>query len=290
MKETNKPMRVGRRVTVSCSLEHSRFSCGFTLIELLVVIAIIAILAAMLLPALAAAKARALQTQCISNLKQLGTGMMLYVGDYNDCLPGEASNAAGWQPYDWIYWRTNDLADPLDQIQNSLIVSQLGTARNTAIFRCPADQNNAWRISQGNAGYWYSYSMNGTGKITVNGITADHGMSSSLGNPPFKLGNIRNAANKIMLAEEPATPPGQPGSDGPPTPTSIVIYGTTYTLNSGYKVLDDGRWEAFDDTLQPHNTLTTRHRGKADVTFSDGHVETVTFQFAMNPFNVDALQ
>jgi prepilin-type N-terminal cleavage/methylation domain-containing protein len=78
---------------------------AFTLIELLVVIAIIAILAAILFPVFAQAKEAAKKASHLSNIKQTGTGFILYAGDYDDLMPfGQIKNAAG-------AWTNATLAD-----------------------------------------------------------------------------------------------------------------------------------------------------------------------------------
>jgi prepilin-type N-terminal cleavage/methylation domain-containing protein len=116
---------------------------GLTLIELLVVISIIAILAALLLPALTTAKQQALGTQCLSNLKQLTIGWVIYSGDNRDYLvvngdenyePTILDLAANPQ---WCPGREDELAE----CTNLFIMAGLiyPYVRTPNIYKCPAD-------------------------------------------------------------------------------------------------------------------------------------------------------
>jgi prepilin-type N-terminal cleavage/methylation domain-containing protein len=71
---------------------------GFTLIELLVVIAIIAILAAILFPVFARAREKARQSTCLSNVKQISLGLVMYMQDYDDSLPQTYYYRGGGSP------------------------------------------------------------------------------------------------------------------------------------------------------------------------------------------------
>src|SRR5580692_2956808 len=99
---------------------------AFTLIELLVVIAIIAILAALLLPALSAAKQRAWTTRCTSNLRQIGLGMKMFADDNSENNPESGGD---------IYWGAID-AETGKPSWMEQISSYVG---NTNVYDCPAN-------------------------------------------------------------------------------------------------------------------------------------------------------
>jgi prepilin-type N-terminal cleavage/methylation domain-containing protein/prepilin-type processing-associated H-X9-DG protein len=103
------------------SLAHVPNRRAFTLIELLVVIAIIAILAALLLPALASAKAKAQAIHCASNLKQVVLGELMYAADYKETTPATVNRKSG---YSWVFvlWQNNYFPQPQDTNSTSVLL------------------------------------------------------------------------------------------------------------------------------------------------------------------------
>jgi prepilin-type N-terminal cleavage/methylation domain-containing protein len=133
-------------------LSHKREN-GFTLIELLVVIAIIAILAAILFPVFAQVREKARQTSCLSNLKQLGTGMLMYAADHDGFFPP----VVGRQPretlaYEWswlhhiepylknlgVFIDPSSSARSVDWRQNEDILHSYGYAPSARVSGFPA--------------------------------------------------------------------------------------------------------------------------------------------------------
>jgi prepilin-type N-terminal cleavage/methylation domain-containing protein len=134
---------------------------SFTLIELMVVIGIIAIVAALLLPAFGRAKDRAQITQCLSNLRQVGVAMKIYIDEHSGTFPPEANkpisfvDTPGFEIYDLALGGKDP--DPglwcIAKATNRPLYPYLKTAE---VFRCPADkgQEEGWLAFAGFSGDW----------------------------------------------------------------------------------------------------------------------------------------
>jgi prepilin-type N-terminal cleavage/methylation domain-containing protein/prepilin-type processing-associated H-X9-DG protein len=171
---------------------------GFTLIELLVVIAIIAILAAMLLPALSKAKAKAQATQCLSNNRQLGLVVQMYTGDFMETFPNnDTGGAVGADagPNAWVQGNAQSFTST--PTYQSWISSGLLWNYNKSfpVYQCPSSRAFVHGLGGTTVAQNRSYSIS----VQLNCAKA---RSDSMTHPAKKTANIAKGSDVFVFGEE----------------------------------------------------------------------------------------
>lgn len=186
---------------------------AFTLIELLVVIAIIAILAAILFPVFAQAKEAAKKSACLSNLKQIGLAVQMYLNDYDQLLPDRRDlKAVGYKP--WTGWPTSDPRTGWAvQIYGPYI-------KSNGIWSCPsiaAKMGNVLQVNEAPANYWmwrFDRPDNPVPLDDLWGKSEDQSLSDlqAAGNPQVGYPNSVSDIELIVDPYFPATIPTVPAA------------------------------------------------------------------------------
>jgi len=242
--------------------KHPSRHVGFTLIELLVVIAIIAILAAILFPVFAQAREKARQVTCLSNQKQLGLALNMYVQDYDERLP----NVTWYDSYDAAENWIGSLSWPL-----TLIPYHKSTGRGSFLV-CPSDPEHPnfskpQFISQLLAVNWPGavpgLTTQQMAEVFPLSYATNYGLSNSTSTNPGQgavaLAAISHPSNVFIITEF-----------GRGTQPWTVIKYSVYYVEPGYGTYT--RW-----------MVGRRHIGGRIFTFTDGHAK-----YYREPVNLDA--
>lgn len=232
---------------------------GFTLVELLVVIAIIAILASLLLPTLSTAKSNAQATYCRNNLRQIGIALISYTQD-NQSYP--------------LYGRIPKNSEPRGTKWYNDIMPDLPGGWENGIYRCPMYRRMVYDNPPNPNGlniYFSagSYAYN-SGSATVSGQWYLYGLSKKSSEKPDKewwntFGEMTSVHESEVI-----------------NPSEMIALGESISRNYSKTTLVNGT-----DFLSRRINLyfdgglsgaPQRHRGRANITFADGHVEANTLK------------